>query len=225
MAKIWDSSAHYDANISAMQNIEGFYNWLTTSIMHHVPAYDAQICDMGCGTGALVARRQDVGYIYLSGVDFAQGCVDQAQKAVQARWIGRHDIVMSPLPQKYDLILMTSILDFVQQLVVALQHARQSLQPNGLLMVTMRNRWAYWPFYHLRSAARLLNRMPRLQHWFLWFSTPLGMRRNDQPYERVASLREARALLKSAQLIPIAEHGMMIFPMLSIPEVTVLWDR
>ena len=117
---------------------------------------------------------------------------------------------------------MTNVLDFLPDPVTALCHTRESLSSNGLLFVSIRNRMAYWPLYHLCKLARVFEHYPRLKHWFLWFTTPLAMRRNDQPFERVYSPAEASELLAQAGLKLVARAGMMWLPMLWIPNLTSL---
>jgi SAM-dependent methyltransferase len=217
MADLEQSVAHYDQHASAMRNQDYFYNWLVKAVRQHVPNQKASICDIGCGPGALLARLWCAGYTQLTGVDFSSKCLALADHAVPCITLARHDIARAPLPASYDALLMTSVLDFLPEPVCALANARQSLRPGGVLLVTVRNRSAYWPLYHLRGLAGRLGRAPRLRHWFLWFTTPLGMRREDQPFERVYTLAEARNLIRAAGLTPVAAGGMMRLPMLWIP--------
>jgi|GEM_PF-3505818 len=212
---------HYDNNAATMQNQQYFYRWVGRLVQKYVPNQAVKICDVGCGTGALLARLQSLGYKNLAGVDFSEGCLELTRQAVAGVEVVRHDIEAKPLSSDYDLLTLTTVLDFLAQPEAALANIRQSLTPNGLLLVTIRNRLAYWPWYHLRGLAdRIKN--PRLKHWFLWFTTPLGLRRTDQPFEKVYSPGEARQMLLRAGFRPLATEGLMFLPMLWIPDLTRL---
>ncbi len=212
---------HYDNNAAAMQNQQHFYNWVGEIVARYGPHRELKICDVGCGTGNLLAQFQSLGYTNLFGVDFAEGCLALTRQTVTGVNVTQQDIEEKPLGSRYDLITMTTVIDFLAQPEAALLNIRQSLTENGLLLVTIRNRLAYWPWYHLRGlGAKIMN--PRLKHWFLWFTTPLGMRRSDQPFEKVYSPGEAKKLLESAGLKPIASEGMMFLPMFWIPDLTRL---
>lgn len=210
--------SHYDEHAAAMQNLDFFYSWVTSIIKQHIPQTDKVICDVGCGTGHLLAKLDKLGYRNLRGLDFSSGCLTIARQVLPKAAFSSHDIELAPLDTACDAILMTTVLDFLSQPVPALINLRKSLSQDGLLFITIRNRQAYWPFYHLRHFGTKIKN-PRVRHWFLWFTTPLGLRRNDQPFERVYTPSEARALLASAGLTPVAESGMMFLPMFWIPDM------
>ena len=225
------SVEHYNQQAAAMENQQHFYEWLLRVIQSLKVSPAARIVDVGCGTGELLRHLRVAGYTQLAGYDFSPGCLALAQqKLPQITW-QQYDILAAPLPERYDLVLLTTVIDFVPAPLVALQHLRQSVAPGGLALITFRNRWAYWPGYYLRHLAPLLRRWPRVQHWGLWFTTPLGLRRHDQPFERTYSLAEARRLLTAAGLELVTSAGMMSLPMLWILDRPRLlgavraWDR
>lgn len=209
--------AHYNQHAASMQNLDFFYNGVRSVVQAYV-APTAGLCDVGCGTGALLAALRSVGYTRTSGTDVAQRCVDITKQRVPSAEVFVHDIEWGPLPTPYDAITLTTVIDFLARPTIALAHLRASLRPGGLAIITFRNRLAYWPWYHARGFARFLPGA-WLRHWFLWFTTPLGMRRTDQPYEQVYSSAEARALLRQSGLRPVAEHGFQCLPMLWIPNL------
>ena len=214
---------HYNQNAPAMQNQEYFYNWVTSVVQRFVPRKDLKLCDVGAGTGTLIAHLRKAGYSNLKGVDFSQGCVNIARQVSPEIEFSIHDIEVSALSDSYDVITMTTVIDFLSNPSQALLNLKASLSENGLLLVNIRNRLAYWPWYHLRHFTPKLGQRPRLQHWFSHLTTPLGMRRCDQPYEKVYSPAEARKLLRAAGLQPIAETGMMFLPMFWIFDMKRLY--
>lgn len=209
----------FSRNAEQMENRSWFYEGLLAVWERLKVSPEVTICDVGCGTGALLARLQARGYRHLNGTDFAPNCVVATQQAVPEAEVFVHDIEQAPLPRRFDVLTLTTVIDFVADPVAALRHLRASLQPDGLALITIRNREAYWPWYHLRGLA---HRLPsaRLRHWFLWLTTPLGLQRN-WPHERVYSRAEARRLLRAGGLAIRAEHGFQCLPMLWIPE----WSR
>jgi SAM-dependent methyltransferase len=208
---------HYNGHVAQMQNRAWFYEWFLDAWDTHSIPHEAEICDVGCGTGALLERLHKRGYKHLSGTDFAEGCVVATQQAVPLASTFVHDIEQAPLPKQFDVIILTGVIDLLAEPISALQNIRASLKPGGICFITIRNRLAYWPFYHLRKLAPLIP-TPRLRHWFLHFTTPLGMRRNDQPYERTYSPNEMRASLRLSGLKPVREHAYQWLPMLWIPD-------
>lgn len=209
---------HYNRHSQLMQNQPWFYDWIIDALQQTGVSLDASVCDVGCGTGALLAQLHARGYTHLHGTDFAPVCVDLAHQKLPETQICVHDIEQMPLPAQYDVITLTGVIDFVADPQAALLNLRASLKPGGVLLFNIRNRMAYWPLYHLRGLAVHL-RSEWLRHWFLWFTTPLGMRRSDQPYERVYAPSEARKLARGGGLRVVGEYGYHWLPMLWIPEL------
>jgi hypothetical protein len=128
-----------------------------------------------------------------------------------------HDIEAGPLPATYDVAFVTGVIDLIQQPSLVLSNTLASLDAGGYLFLTIRNRDAYFPWYRLRPLQGLLRFSPWLQSWFLWFTTPLAMRRSDQPLETTYSAREMRRILSQQKCRIIAERGSYVLPMLWIP--------
>lgn len=208
---------HYNRHSKLMQNQPWFYDWIIDALQRAGVAPDAALCDVGCGTGELLAQLRAQGYTRLHGADFAPACVELASQKLPEAHLFVHDIEHQPLPTQYDVITLTGVIDFVAHPDAALRNLRASLKPGGVLLFNIRNRMAYWPLYHLRGLAKRLW-SERLRHWFLWFTTPLGMRRSDQPFERVYNPAEARALARRAGFQAVGEYGYHWLPMLWIPE-------
>jgi SAM-dependent methyltransferase len=213
--------AHYDTHAPAMENVTDFYDWLQRVLAEYAFPRSFRVADIGCGTGALLERLQRLGYTNLNGYDFSPGCLRIASQRLPGVTFAEHNIEAGPLSQRYDLLLMTGVIDLLADPFQALRNVRASLTPGGYALITIRNLHAYWPWYHLRGLAPLLKPMPHLHYWFLYFTTPLAMRRNDQPVEKLLTAWEAQAILKRTGLELIGTAGSQILPMLYIPGLPI----
>lgn len=157
---------HYSEWAPAMENVAPFYAWVVAAVERWVPR-KAAIVDVGCGTGALLRHLAQRGYGHLTGVDIAPGCLDLAARRAPTARLALHDVEAAPLPERYDAALVTTVIDFVADPEAALANVHASLHPGGLLLLTIRNKLAFFPLYHLRGLARALAFSPRLAHWFL----------------------------------------------------------
>ena len=90
--------AHYNAHAPAMQNLEFFYDWIIAVALQYAPQRTATVCDVGCGTGALLLRLHNSGYTVLHGADFAPACLALAHNAIPQATLILHDIEAAPLP-------------------------------------------------------------------------------------------------------------------------------
>jgi SAM-dependent methyltransferase len=204
--------AHYDLWAGEMQNRPHFYAWAVDSVSRVLPR-GTQICDVGCGTGELLERLRLAGYRHLAGIDISPRLVEQTKG--RGFRVLQLDIEHNPIPPM-EAIVCTTVIDFLERPTAALRAFRLALDPGRPLLITFRNRDAYWPLYLIRH---VLARLPgRLGHWALWLSTPLPMRRRDQPFERCYSLSEAKALVTSAGFHVERVYGGLLFPMLFIPD-------
>lgn len=222
MVEIKSAVEIYDQHAPEMENVPLFYDWVFAVFRrYHVP-YDASILDVGCGTGALDSILYHSGYHALSGVDFSLGCLDLARARGLPIAFAQHDITQDPVRGQFDVVFMTTVIDFLQNPRVALNNIRKSLHDDSLFFVSIRNLHAYFPWYHFRSLANRLNRWPRAKHWFLHFTTPLSMRRDEYPVDEMFTVPQARDMLREADLLVVGEHSAQLLPMLWIWDVPQL---
>ncbi|MBI2888046.1 MAG: class I SAM-dependent methyltransferase [Chloroflexi bacterium] len=215
--------ARFDRMAPAMENLPDFYDWVVGVFSHYHLAKDASIADVGCGPGALLERLAGLGYGRLLGTDFSQASLKLAAPRAPGARLLLHDIEEAPLPETQDVVLMTTVMDFLASPHPALANVRATLRPGGLFFVTIRNLWAYFPWYHLRGLAGSLERLPRARHWLLQLTTPLALRRGDWPYEAMYTPRDARSMLAKAGFRIVGVHGAQVLPMLWVPGVP--WMR
>ena len=213
---------HYNVNMPFMENADWFYDWIIGLFENYQFDKLKQICDVGCGTGYLINKLYSLGYLNVSGSDFADSAIAFSKKRTPKATFFQHDITEDILPLKFDLIICTGVLDFLSSPENGLDNMKNSLKPNGRLFISIRNKNAYWPFYHLRNLSKLI-RSDRWRNWFLWFTTPLGLRRRDQPLEKVFNIAEVKRMLKSANIQIIEETGFQIAPMFWINDIPIFY--
>lgn len=127
----------------------------------HLPAVAARrlkICEVGCGTGgnlAAVADRHDV-----VGVDCAPEALRYARQRLGDRV--RSGILPDNLglpPNRFDVVLMTDVLEHVEDDVRSAEAALQLVRPGGVLIATVpAYQWLYSPrdahHHHFRRYSR-----------------------------------------------------------------------
>lgn len=212
----------YDRNAASMENVAHFYRWVMEIFSQYEVPVNASIIDIGCGTGAVLEYLRDKGYQSLTGVDFSQGCLRLAKERNLLARLYRQDIVEEPIAGAYDVAIMTTVIDFVEDPNTALNNVLAGLKEQGLFFISIRNLTAYFPWYHLGFFANSLRRWPRARHWFLQFTTPLSWRRNEYPVDEMFTTSQARVMLHNAGLAIVGEHSAQFLPMFWIWDVPQL---
>ncbi|MGH9516382.1 MAG: class I SAM-dependent DNA methyltransferase [Terriglobales bacterium] len=97
------------------------------------------ILDVGCGDGLFFPRLLEFGAV--EGIEPASQIVDAKNES--RIYSCPFDENFRP-PHKYSLILMLDVLEHLPDPVRALSHARELLEPNGILMITVPAFMALW---------------------------------------------------------------------------------
>jgi hypothetical protein len=82
-------------------------------------------------------------------------------------------------------------IDFLERPSAALRAFRFALEPGRPLLISFRNRDAYWPFYQFRDVLPKPPGSPWPLGDVVQHASPLP--RHDQPFEQCNDLSEARA--------------------------------
>ena len=174
---------------------------------------DGSVLDAGCGPGLLLAEIQKRNpKVLLFGLEIAQANVEATRRLLNGKGDIRQGSVLAPLPfpegQKFDLILLTEVLEHLKSPVQALQNIMRYLKPAGQLVITFPNAAAWLPFSRL--AEPLAMRIKPFRG-FLPHEHPL---RTEQPIDTLFSRREVLAMLRSAGLKVVGEACREVFPYL-----------
>lgn len=98
---------------------------------------DARILDVGCGTGAWLARLKSRGFSNLSGID---GDIEQVKCA--GITIARADLNQAspwPVEGRFRLITAIEVIEHIENIGLFFDHVREHLEDNGCLLLTTPN--------------------------------------------------------------------------------------
>lgn len=95
---------------------------------------DARILDIGCAGGGLLHALQCLGFKHLVGIDPSAACVQYGQQEFN---LEMHRGTLQHLPplEQFDLIILSHVLEHVQDLGSAMQSIRQLLKVKGRVYV------------------------------------------------------------------------------------------
>jgi 2-polyprenyl-3-methyl-5-hydroxy-6-metoxy-1,4-benzoquinol methylase len=183
-------SAKYSANAQFAER----YLVIQDLIARHCPDPKAgQTCfDIGCGPGIMTARIAAMGFNVV-GVDFSREMLKQARaRATEAKvsrntsWIQSSvpldNSLIAPYRERIDLIICSSVLEYLDRWQPALRQFSELLQPRGIAIVTVPNHRSYF---------RLLERMIKM--------TPLAEYTYLKPHRHQIPLEPFRTELSRCQ--------------------------
>lgn len=92
------------------------------------------ILDIGCSTGALLAIFKNQGYHNVQGLDPSKACAETANKLYNIEVVA-NNILDYRTDQKFDLIILSAVLEHLIDLNAALKKMNSLLKDNGLLFI------------------------------------------------------------------------------------------
>jgi 2-polyprenyl-3-methyl-5-hydroxy-6-metoxy-1,4-benzoquinol methylase len=116
-------------------------------IAEFLPDNNLRILDIGCANGGLLGYLKELGYSNLYGIDPSPACVENTQRnyGIEAA-IGS----LFKLPQnigKFDIIILSHVLEHIQDIQSAIRSIEQLLHPEGYLYIEVPNAAEY--IHHL----------------------------------------------------------------------------
>lgn len=147
----------YDTAVSASGSGESAHDAkrlteLVEWLAPHVAAESA-ILDVGAGRGGLAHAFRQHGYPHVSGLDPAEGCVAAMRTAGLCAHVGELEADHWPTdPDRFELIVLSHVIEHVFDATAALSRAAQRISPRGLVYVEVPDASRYTlegfpPFY------------------------------------------------------------------------------
>ncbi|MFC2139264.1 class I SAM-dependent methyltransferase [Bacteroidota bacterium] len=131
---------YYDsAYFIKLFKVELWYQTIVNSLLPQ--AANTEILDVGCGTGTLLAELGKSGAAFLSGVDLAEGILNDAEKKLTELNI-KADLHTADAEDhipwddnKFDIVTMTGTLHHFYRPLDVLSEISRVMKPNGRLIV------------------------------------------------------------------------------------------
>ncbi|SFF09816.1 class I SAM-dependent methyltransferase [Spirosoma endophyticum] len=148
---------------SSVAFLERFRVW-TDLLDQYVKPID-RVLDLGCGSGIFSNYLAEKGCI-VTGIDGSEAMIalcNQKKKVVNVRYVVQS--LPLPDPAKYapqDVVMMSSLLEYMDNMDQMLQQVRDLLKPNGLLIVSIPNQLSLY--------RRVERRLFRLTGWPAYFA-------------------------------------------------------
>jgi SAM-dependent methyltransferase len=100
-----------------------------------LPDRSARLLDIGCANGGLLKELRDLDYFRLCGIDPSSACVEAAKKLCGAE--GHVGTLSSLLPDvgEFDGVILSHVLEHVQDLQQAVESIRRLTRPEGVVYV------------------------------------------------------------------------------------------
>ncbi|MEW6087958.1 MAG: class I SAM-dependent methyltransferase [bacterium] len=110
------------------------YTKIVNFLIPHIKDKNARILDIGCSTGGLLSIFKLNGYSNLSGIDPSPSCVRSAKELYDIE-ASVSDISNFNTSGKYDLIILSAVLEHLVDFNDSMQKIRALLKDNGLLFI------------------------------------------------------------------------------------------
>jgi 2-polyprenyl-3-methyl-5-hydroxy-6-metoxy-1,4-benzoquinol methylase len=116
------------------------------TVARALPSKDARILDFGCAGGGLLRALQDLGCSRLHGIDPSSACAEQVRAIPGIAAAAGSLFNIPPGLGQFDCILLTHVLEHVEDLRGALTNLLPLLAPDGLLYIEVPNAARYADF-------------------------------------------------------------------------------
>ena len=141
----WKDKAHY------------YYAFVKQALGEVVPP-GARVCEMGCGTGDLLASLNPSEGL---GTDLSPAMIERAAKKHPGLRFEVHDLMSGPLPERFDYIVSVDVAEHVPDLTRVLRTMAEMLEDNGtLVLITPNPLWRI----PLELGEKLKLKMPEGEH-------------------------------------------------------------
>ena len=111
-----------------------------------LPSREARILDFGCGGGGLLRALQERGFTNLYGIDPSPACAEQVRAATGLPAQAGSIFAIPPEVGKFDCVILTHVLEHVEDVAGALANLSELLTPEGLLHLEVPDAMRYTDF-------------------------------------------------------------------------------
>lgn len=123
------------------------------------PTSEIEVLDFGCGGGVLLKDLLELG-LSVAGVDTSRDMIDKARshlgcgdKQVELEWLANSSGEGNYLQRSYDIVVGTSVLEFVPEIESVVARLAAVVRTGGILIVSVPNRQSW-----LREVEQLMHR-------------------------------------------------------------------
>lgn len=116
-------------------------------IEKNCPDKSASILDIGCANGGLMQCLKDKGYKNLTGIDITRICVENVKKAGFNAHFGGIFNLEELGDNKYDVVILSHVLEHVYDLQKTAENLKKLLNPNGLIYIEVPDASRYPNYY------------------------------------------------------------------------------
>ena len=116
-------------------------------IEENCPNKSASILDIGCANGGLLHCLKEKGYKNLTGIDITKICVENVKKAGFNAFFGGIFNLEELGENKYDVVILSHVLEHVYDLQKTAKNLKQLLNPNGIIYIEVPDASRYSNYY------------------------------------------------------------------------------
>jgi 2-polyprenyl-3-methyl-5-hydroxy-6-metoxy-1,4-benzoquinol methylase len=159
------------------------------------------VLDFGCGSGVLLTDLVELG-VKAAGVDSSSAMIEQACSRLaqvdghfQLEWLSNGSSRGAYQKQNYDIVLCTSVLEFVPDIESVVSNLCSLLRSGGLLLVSVPNRRSC-----LRRIEKFVHRHPHMFRGFVKFNHLTTTESYLSYQQHQLTLQELREMIESEGL-------------------------
>ncbi len=116
-------------------------------IEENCPDKSSSILDIGCANGGLLHCLNDKGYKNLTGIDITKICVENVKKAGFNAFFGGIFNLEELGNNKYDVVILSHVLEHVYDLQKTAENLKKLLNPNGIIYIEVPDASRYANYY------------------------------------------------------------------------------
>ena len=124
---------NYKNGVANKQYIE-YYSKVFNFIDPHITSRNIKILDIGCSTGGLLSVFKQRGFKEITGIDPSESCAASAKYHYDLDVIAT-DILKFKVPYKFDLFILSAVLEHLVEFDVILPKINKMLNDDGLLFI------------------------------------------------------------------------------------------